>query len=141
MGTAACLCVISGLMGEFTGVHAQTVYRCGAHYSSHANCDEGLATPLALTDRTTPTRDAVAPLAQQMQSEADRLEKTRQREANAWAKLPTITHRAAKTGIQKEKPLNERLDEHKKKKRKKSAPASPYFTAKGTAESHKPSRD
>ena len=74
-----------------------------------------------------------------MQSEADRLEKLRQREASALVKHQATTLRPApKAMAQKEKPLNERSGEHKKKKRKKSLPASPYFTAKGTAENQKP---
>ena len=92
---------------------------------------------MALPSETAQAPKASNGLSQQIESEADRLEKLRQREANALVKHQATTLRPAPK-VMAQKPLNERSGEHKKKKRKKGLPASPYFTAKGTAENQKP---
>lgn len=144
MLAAACWCVlINGLVAQgLSGLgqaHAQSIYRCGSSYSNDDACAQGTATSVALQDETAHAPTPATGLAQHMQSEADRFEKLKQREANALVKHQATTLRPApKVMAQKEKPLNERSGEHNKKKRKKSLPASPYFTAKGNAESQKP---
>ena len=117
--------------------HAQSVYRCGSNYSNDATCTQGVATSVTLQGEPAHAPKASNGLSQQMQSEADRLEKWRQREANALVKHQATSHRPP-TKAMAQKPLNEHSTEHKKKKRKKGLPASPYFTAKGTAENQKP---
>ena len=151
MVAACCLVLVNGWgadglnAGSVIGIgqaHAQSVYRCGSSYSSDATCEQGMATSVTLQGETAHAPTPPTGLAQHMQSEADRLEKARQREAQALAPSPNTTrhaaNQAAKSGVQKEKPRNERLGEHKKKKRKNGLPASPYFTAKGKAENQKP---
>ncbi len=120
--------------------HAQSVYRCGNSYSSDAMCEVGMATSVTLQGEPAHAPKASNGLSQQMQSEANRLEKARQREAHAAAPPPNTirqaTSHAAKSVVEKENPHNERLGDHKKRKR--GLPASPYFTAKGKAENQKP---
>jgi hypothetical protein len=122
-----CLFVVSG----HGPTYAQSIYRCGASYSSEANCGEGLASPLSLHGEAAHT--AHDSLAQPMQNEADRLEKLRQREAFALAKRP-----ATKAQLKKEKWSTRRTDAQAHHKRHQRKPASPYFTAKGTGEPKKP---
>ena len=128
--------VVQGLSG-LGQAHAQSVYRCGSSYSNDASCAQGEATSVALQGETAHAAKPVNGLAQHMQSEADRLEKLRLREESTLAKHQPTTLRPAPKAIS-QKPLTERSGEHKKKKRKKSLPASPYFTAKGKAEGQKP---
>jgi hypothetical protein len=133
---------MSGLGADgFGQAHAQSVYRCGSSYSNEANCEHGTAGSVPLQDNTPHASPAPTGMAQQMQSEADRLEKIRERETRAADKQvdkhSVKTPHAANKGLA-QKPPNDLPGQHKKKKRKKSTADSPYFTAKGDAESKKP---
>ncbi len=138
--TTACLCLLS----SHPLAHAQSVFRCGASYSNDANCDEGIATPLAThndanNDATQPPSKEHPAMVKQMQKEADQLEKKRQRETHALTQLHTPANRhAPQTAARKEQLLNEQQDADNQKRRRKSAFASPYFTAKGKGEVKKP---
>jgi hypothetical protein len=133
---------MSGLgVDGFGQAHAQSVFRCGSSYSNEANCEHGTAASLPLQGDTPHASKTPVGMAQQMQSEADRLEKIRQRETRLAdqqvdkhsVKTP---HAANKTVAQKSP--NDLPDQHKTKKRKKSKANSTYFTAKGAADSKKP---
>ncbi len=141
--SAACWCALmSGLGADgFGQAHAQSVYRCGSSYSNEANCEHGIAASVPLQGDTPHASKMPVGMAQQMQSEADRLEKIRQRETRlAVQELDKHTfktpHAATKAVAQKSP--NDLTGQHKTKKRKKNTPASPYFTAKGAADSKKP---
>ncbi len=146
--SAACWCALmSGLGADgFRQAHAQSVYRCGSSYSNEANCEHGTATSVPLQGDTPHTSKAPVGMAQQMQSEADRLEKIRQRETSVLTKQQAVSVHQGTTAHQAtnavaQKPPNDISDQHsqhKIKKRKKSTAASPYFTAKGAADSKKP---
>jgi hypothetical protein len=141
--SAACWCALMSGLGVdgFGQAHAQSVYRCGSGYSNEANCEHGTAASVPLQGDTPHASKTPLGMAQQMQSEADRLEKIRQRETLALDKQfdkhsVKTPHPATKAVAQK--PSNELPSQHKTKKRKKSTEASPYFTAKGAADSKKP---
>jgi len=148
--SAACWCTLmSGLGADgFGQAHAQSVYRCGSNYSNEANCERGAAASVPLQGDTPHASKAPTGMAQQMQSEADRLEKIRERETRVLDKQfdqqldkhSVKTPHAVNKGLA-QKPPNDLPGQHKTKKRKKSTPASPYFTAKGAADSKKPSPD
>ncbi len=95
----------------------------------------------AVKGDTPHTSKAPVGMAQQMQSEADRLEKIRQRETLAldkqFDKHSVKTPHVATKAVEQKSP-NDLTGQHKTKKRKKSTTDSPYFTAKGTADSKKP---
>jgi hypothetical protein len=141
--TSACWCALmSGLGADDLGqAHAQSVYHCGSSYSNEANCERGAAASVPIHDDTPHANKASTGMAQQMQSEADRLEKIRERETRAADKQvdnhSVKTPHAANKGLA-QKPRNDLSGQHKTKKRKKSTAASPYFTAKGAADSKKP---
>ena len=143
--SAACWCALMGGLGAdgFGQAHAQSVYRCGSSYSNEANCEHGTAASVPLQGDTTHTSKAPTGMAQQMQSEADRLEKIRQRETLVLDKHSVKTPHTANKGLAQKPPsdLSDQHSQHKTKKRKKNTPASPYFTAKGAADSKKPSSD
>ena len=133
MVAACCWVLVNG----WVQAHAQSVYRCGSSYSSDAMCEPGMATSVTLQGEPTHAPKASNGWSQHMQSEADRLEKWRHREANALAQHQATTLRSVpKAMVQKSR--NERSSDHKKKKRKNGLPASTYFTAKGKAENQKP---
>ena len=146
--SAACWCVLmSGLGAEgFGPAHAQSVYRCGSSYNNEANCEHGTAASVPLQGDTPHASKAPTGMAQQMQSEADRLEKIRERETRVLTQQQatsvhqgTKAHQATNTFTQKTpSDLSNQHSQHKTKKRKKSKAASPYFTAKGAADSKKP---
>ncbi len=144
--SAACWCALmSGLGGGgFGQAHAQSVYRCGSSYSNEANCEHGTGASVPLQGDTPHASKAPVGMAQQMQSEADRLEKIRQRETRLADqqvdKHSVKTPHATPKSVAQKSP-NELPGQHKTKKRKKSTAASPYFTAKGAADSKKPSSD
>jgi hypothetical protein len=132
---------MSGLGADgFGQAHAQSVYRCGSSYSNEANCEKGTAASVPLQGDTLPASKAPTGMAQQMQSEADRLEKIRQRETLALDKHSVKTPHTANKGLAEKPPsdLSDQHSQHKTKKRKKNTAESPYFTAKGTADSKKP---
>jgi len=136
---------MSGLGADgFGQAHAQSVYRCGSSYSNAANCEHGTAASVPLQGDTTHTSKAPTGMAQQMQSEADRLEKIRERETRVldkqFDKHSVKTPHTANKGLAQKPPsdLSDQHSQHKTKKRKKNTPASPYFTAKGAADSKKP---
>ena len=141
--SAACWCALmSGLGADgFGPAHAQSVYRCGSSYSNEANCEQGTSASVPLQGDTPHASKTPVGMAQQMQSEADRLEKIRQRETRLADqqvdKHSVKTPHAANKAVA-QKPSNDLPGHHKTKKRKKSTPASPYFTAKGAADSKKP---
>ncbi len=144
--SAACWCALmSGLGADgFGQAHAQSVYRCGSSYSNEANCEQGTAASVSLHGDTPHANKAPTGMAQQMQGEADRLEKIRQRETLAldkqFDKYSVKTPHTANKGLA-QKPQSDLPDQHsqhKTKKRKKSTADSPYFTAKGAADSKKP---
>ncbi len=141
--SAACWCALmSGLGADgFGQAHAQSVYRCGSSYSNEANCEHGTAASVPLQGDTLPASKAPTGMAQQMQGEADRLEKIRQRETLAldkqFDKHSVKTPHHANKAIAEKSP-NDLPGQHKTKKRKKITAESPYFTAKGTADSKKP---
>jgi hypothetical protein len=133
---------MSGLGADgFGQAHAQSVYRCGSSYSNEANCEKGTAASVSLQGDTPHANKAPTGMAQQMQNEADRLEKIRQRETRLADKQldknSVKTPHAANKAIAEKSP-NELPSQHKTKKRKKSTANSPYFTAKGAADSKKP---
>ena len=140
---AACWCALmSGLGADgFGQAHAQSVFRCGSSYSNEANCEHGAAASVPLQGDTPHASKAPVGIAQQMQSEADRLEKIRQRETRLAVqqidKHSVKTQHAATKAVAQKSP-NDLPGQHKKKKRKKSTPDSAYFTAKGAADSKKP---
>ncbi len=144
--SAACWCALmSGLGADgFGQAHAQSVYRCGSSYSNEANCEQGTAASVPLQGDTLPASKAPTGMAQQMQSEADRLEKIRERETRVldkqFDKHSVKTPHTANKGLAQKPPsdLSDQHSQHKTKKRKKNTPASPYFTAKGAADSKKP---
>lgn len=144
--SAACWCALMSGFGAdgFGPAHAQSVYRCGSSYSNAANCEHGTAASVPLQGDTLPASKAPTGMAQQMQSEADRLEKIRQRETlvldKQFDKHSVKTPHAANKGLAQKPPsdLSDQHSQHKTKKRKKSTAESPYFTAKGTADSKKP---
>ncbi len=140
--SAACWCALmSGLGADgFGQAHAQSVYRCGSSYSNEANCEHGTAASVPLQGDTLPASKAPTGMAQQMQSEADRLEKIRQRETLVLDKHSVKTPHTANKGLAQKPPsdLSDQHSQHKTKKRKKITAESPYFTAKGTADSKKP---
>ncbi len=144
--SAACWCALMSSLGAdgFGQAHAQSVYRCGSSYSNEANCEHGTATSVPLQGDTPHASKAPVGMAQQMQSEAGRLEKIRQRETRLADqqvdKHSVKTPHAATKSVAQKSP-NELPGQHKTKKRKKSTAASPYFTAKGAADSKKPSSD
>ncbi len=141
--SAACWCALmSGLGADgFGQAHAQSVYRCGSSYSNEANCEQGTAASVPLRGDTLPASKAPVGMAQQMQSEADRLEKIRQRETRLAVqqidKYSVKTQHAATKAVAQKSP-NDLPGQHKTKKRKKSTADSPYFSAKGAADSKKP---
>lgn len=124
--SAASWCVLMGGLGVTGAGHglaqaqAQSVFRCGSSYSNETHCEHGTAAGVPLQGDTPHASKAPPGMAQQMQSEAGRLEKIRQRETR------------------EKKSSNDLPGQHKTKKRKKSTTASPYFTAKGAADSKKP---
>jgi hypothetical protein len=136
---------MSGLGADgFGQAHAQSVYRCGSSYSNEANCEHGTAASVPLQGDTLPASKAPTGMAQQMQGEADRLEKIRQRETRLadqqLDKHSVKTPHAANKGLAQKPPsdLSDQHSQHKTKKRKKSKADSAYFTAKGAADSKKP---
>jgi hypothetical protein len=141
--SAACWCALIGGLGAdgFGQAHAQSVYRCGSSYSNEANCEKGTAAYVSLQGDTPHANKTPTGMAQQMQSEADRLEKIRQRETRLAVqqidKHSVKTPHAATKAVAQKSP-NDLPGQHKKKKRKKSTPDSAYFTAKGAADSKKP---
>lgn len=141
--SAACWCALmigSGVDG-FGQVHAQSVYRCGSGYSNDANCEHGAAPSVPLQGDTPHVSKAPTGMAQQMQSEADRLEKIRQREtrlADQQLDKHSVKTPHTATKVVAQKSPNDLPGQHKTKKRKKSTAASPYFSAKGAADSKKP---
>ena len=141
--SAACWCALMSGFGAdgFGPAHAQSVYRCGSSYSNEANCEHGTAASVPLQGDTPHASKAPVGMAQQMQSEADRLEKIRERETRAADKQvdkhSVKTPHAANKAIAQKSP-NDLPGQHTTKKRKKITPASPYFTAKGAADSKKP---
>jgi hypothetical protein len=141
--SAACWCALmSGLGADgFWRAHAQSVYRCDSSYSNEVNCEHGTAASVPLQGDTPHASKAPTGMAQQMQSEADRLEKIRQRETRLadqqLDKHSVKTPHAANKDLA-QKPPNDLPGQHKTKKRKKSTATSPYFTAKGAADSNKP---
>ncbi len=144
--SAACWCALMSGVGVdgFRQAHAQSVYRCGSSYSNEANCEHGTATSVPLQGDTPHTSKAPLGMSQQMQSEADRLEKIRQRETRLadqqLDKYSVKTPHASNKAVAQKSP-NELPGQHKTKKRKKSTADSPYFSAKGAADSKKPSSD
>ena len=144
--SAACWCALmNGLGGGgFGQAHAQSVYRCGSSYSNEANCERGTAASVTLQGDTPHASKAPTGMAQQMQGEADRLEKIRERETRVldkqFDKHSVKTPHTANKGLAQKPPsdLSDQHSQHKTKKRKKNTPASPYFTAKGAADSKKP---
>ena len=137
--TAACWCALIGGLGAdgFGQAHAQSVYRCGSSYSNEANCEHGTATSVPLQGDTPHASKAPVGMAQQMQSEAGRLEKIRQREtrlADQQVDKHSVKTPHAATKAVAQKPSNDLPT----KKRKKSTADSPYFSAKGAADSKKP---
>ena len=141
--SAACWCALmSGLGADgFGQAHAQSVYRCGSRYSDETNCEHGTAASMQLQGDTPHVSKAPTGMAQQMQSEADRLEKIRERETRLADQQ--LDKHSVKTPHTANKALAQKLPndlpgQHKKKKRKKSTPDSAYFTAKGAADSKKP---
>jgi hypothetical protein len=145
--TAYWCVLMSGLGADgFGQARAQSVYRCGSSYSNEANCEQGTAASVPLQGDTAHASKAPVGMAQQMQSEADRLEKIRQRETSVLTKQQAVSVHQGTTAHQAtnavaQKPPNDISDQHsqhKTKKRKKSTAASPYFTAKGAADSKKP---
>ena len=141
--SAACWCALMGGLGEgdFGQAHAQSVYRCGSSYSNEAYCEHSTAASVPLQGDTPHASKAPVGMAQQMQSEADRLEKIRQRETRLAVqeldKHSVKTPHAATKAVA-QKPSNDLPGQHKTKKRKKSKADSTYFTAKGAADSKKP---
>ena len=141
--SATCWCaLISGFGADgFGPAHAQSVYRCGSSYSNEAYCEHGTAASVPLQGDTPHASKAPVGMAQQMQSEADRLEKIRERETRVldkqFDKDSVKTPHAVTKSVSQKSP-NELPGQHKTKKRKKNTPASPYFTAKGAADSKKP---
>ena len=141
--SAACWCALmSGLGADgFGQAHAQSVYRCGSSYSNEANCEHGTAASVPLQGDTPHASKAPVGMAQQMQSEADRLEKIRERETRVldkqFDKHSVKTPHAATKAVAQKSP-NDLPGQHKTKKRKKSKADSTYFTAKGAADSKKP---
>jgi hypothetical protein len=136
---------MSGLGADgFGQAHAQSVYRCGSSYSNEANCEKGTAAYVSLQGDTPHANKTPTGMAQQMQSEADRLEKIRQRETRLadqqLDKHSVKTPHAANKGLAQKPPrdMSDQHSQHKTKKRKKSTADSPYFTAKGAADSKKP---
>jgi hypothetical protein len=133
---------MSGLGADgFGQAHAQSVYRCGSSYSDETNCEHGTAASMQLQGDTPHVSKAPTGMAQQMQSEADRLEKIRERETRLADQQ--LDKHSVKTPHTANKALAQKLPndlpgQHKKKKRKKSTPDSAYFTAKGAADSKKP---
>ncbi len=141
--SAACWCALmSGLgEGDFGQAHAQNIYRCGSSYSNEANCEHGAAASVPLQGDTRHASKAPTGMAQQMQGEADRLEKIRQREtrlADQQFDKHSVKTPHAETKAVAQKSPNDLPGQHKTKKRKKSTADSPYFTAKGAADSKKP---
>ena len=144
--SAACWCALMSGLGVdgFGQAHAQSVFRCGSSYSNEANCEHGAAASVPLQGDTPHASKMPVGMAQQMQSEADRLEKIRQRETLAldkqFDKHSVKTPHTANKGLAQKPPsdLSDQHSQHKTKKRKKSTAESPYFTAKGTADSKKP---
>ena len=141
--SAACWCALmSGLGADgFGQAHAQSVYRCGSSYSNEANCEKGTAAYVSLQGDTPHANKTPTGMAQQMQSEADRLEKIRERETRLADQQ--LDKHSVKTPHTANKALAQKLPndlpgQHKKKKRKKSTADSPYFSAKGAADSKKP---
>ena len=140
---AACWCVlISGLgVDTFGHARAQSVYRCGSSYSNEANCEHGTAASVSLQGDTPHASKPPTGMAQQMQSEADRLEKVIHRETRAldqqFDKNAVKTPQAA-TKAFAQKPPNDLPGQHKTKKHTKNTAAIPYFTAKDAANSKKP---
>ncbi len=147
--SAACWCALMSSLGAdgFGQAHAQSVYRCGSSYSNEANCEHGTAASVPLQGDTPHASKAPVGMAQQMQSEAGRLEKIRQRETRLADqqvdKHSVKTPHTANKGLAQKPPsdLSDQHSQHKTKKRKKNTAASPYFTAKGAADSKKPSSD
>ena len=149
--SAACWCALIGSLGAdgFGQTHAQSVYRCGSSYNNEANCEHGTAASVPLQGDTPHASKAPMGMAQQMQSEADRLEKIRERETRVLTQQQatsvhqgTKAHQTTNTFTQKTpNDLSSQHSQHKTKKRKKSQAASPYFTAKGAADSKKPQVD
>jgi hypothetical protein len=141
--SAACWCALMSGLGAngFGQADAQSVYRCGSSYSNEANCEHGTVASVPLQGDMPHASKAPTGMAQQMQSEADRLEKIRQRETRLADqqvdKYSVKTPHASNKAIA-QKPSNELPGQHKTKKRKKSTADSPYFTAKGGADSKKP---
>jgi hypothetical protein len=136
---------MSGLGADgFGQAHAQSVYRCGSSYSNEANCEKGTAAYVSLQGDTPHANKTPTGMAQQMQSEADRLEKIRQRETRLadqqLDKHSVKTPHTANKGLAQKPPrdMSDQHSQHKTKKRKKSTADSPYFTAKGAADSKKP---
>ena len=136
---------MSGLgMDGFGQAHAQSVYRCGSSYSDETNCEKGIAASVSLLGDTPHANKAPTGIAQQMQGEADRLEKIRQRETRLAVqqidKHSVKTPHAANKGLAQKPPsdLSDQHSQHKTKKRKKSTADSTYFSAKGAADSKKP---
>ena len=144
--SAACWCALMGGLGAdgFGQAHAQSVYRCGSSYSNEANCERGTAASVTLQGDTPHASKAPTGMAQQMQSEADRLERIRQRETRLadqqLDKHSVKTPHTANKGLAQKPPsdLSDQHSQHKTKKRKKSTADSPYFSAKGAADSKKP---
>jgi hypothetical protein len=143
--TAYWCVLMSGLGADgFGQARAQSVYRCGSSYSNEANCEHGTAASVPLQGDTPRASKAPVGMAQQMQGEADRLERIRERETRLAVqeldKHSVKTPHAATKAVA-QKPPSDVSDQHRQrkiKKRKKSTAASPYFTAKGAADSKKP---
>lgn len=111
-----------------SGISAQTVYRCGDQYSSHAQC--GKATAQTLQDSRNAAQDnAQQALTRQTQKEADALEKNRisaeRQAATSTTRLSTFPQDNALT---QSKMAPESIDSPSS--RGKRHTASPYFTAK-----------
>ncbi len=141
MSAAYWCALMSGFGADgFGQAYAQSVYRCGSSYSNEANCEHGTAASVPLQGDTPHASKAPVGMAQQMQSEADRLEKIKERETRVLDKHSVKTPHTANKGLAQKPPsdLSDQHSQHKTKKRKKNTPASPYFTAKGAADSKKP---
>lgn len=120
------LALAACVMQMFSSAHAQTVYRCGDQYSTHAQCSKAAGTPLLEADHGG-TAKAQHAQTLQTQKEADALEKHRlqaERQALQGAmKAPLFAPDNAP-------PPYAVMPEPVAKTQGKRRVASPYFSAK-----------
>lgn len=134
-GGLQALC-LSGFLAV-THAQAQSAYQCDNRFSTDILCAQGKAHAVPLNGVSAQVIPAHSGLAQPMQSEAERLEKARQREAHAWSAPALPKAHASKTAVGQPKAPQERADEHHP--RRKSLFTRENFTARVKTQKHKAS--